>query len=151
VKSQSGAIVYLAGGPVCWSSRLQRLTAQSSCESEFYALVSATKEVIAMRQLLSHLGEHSALEGGTVLATDNTAVITCSIQPTSLRNRHFCIGVQLVRDEVIYGRTRVHFVDGDENPADLYTKSSISAVKFKQLSEMVLGEKPFPVPQVYIA
>jgi len=151
VKSQSGAIVYLAGGPVCWSSRLQRLTAQSSCESEFYALVSATKEVIAMRQLLSHLGEHSALEGGTVLATDNTAAITCSIQPTSLRNRHFCIGVQLVRDEVIHGRTRVHFVDGDENPADLYTKSSISALKFKQLSEMVLGEKPFPVPQVYIA
>ena len=97
-KSQSGAISFLAGGPVHWTSRLQRLTAQSSCESEFYALIAATKSTIAIRQLLAELGEYDAISDGTVIATDNEAAITCSIQPTSLKNRHFCLSTELVRD-----------------------------------------------------
>ena len=92
----------------------------------------------------------AAIEGGTVVATDNESAITCSLQPTSLRNRHFCLNVEFVRDKVQMEEIRVHWVDGDENPADLYTKSSISATKFKQLAKMVLGEVILPTPKVFI-
>ena len=135
---------------MCWSSKLQNLTAQSSCESEFYGLIAATKQAVALRQLLRELGEHEAIEGGTVVATDNESAITCSLQPTSLRNRHFCLNVEFVRDNVQTEAIRVHHVSGDENPADLYTKSSISPSKFKQLAAMVMGEACVPTPTVFI-
>ena len=149
-KSQSGGICFIAGGPVCWSSKLQRLTAQSSCESEFYALVAASKQTVALRQLLRELGEHELTEGGTVIATDNEAAITCSIQPTSLKNRHFALNVEFTRDCVRHEQVRVWYIPGDLNPADLYTKNSIRSPKFMELAPWVMGEKPFATPTPFI-
>ena len=104
--------------------------------------------MVALRQLLGELGEHEAIADGTVIATDNEAAITCSIQPTSLKNRHFCLSTEFVRDHAENNSIHVHYVPGTENPADLYTKSSLEVGTFVRLSAVVMGEKPFfrPVP-----
>jgi hypothetical protein len=149
-KSQSGGICFIAGGPVCWSSKLQRLTAQSSCESEFYALVAASKQTMALRHLLQELGVYDLIEGGTVVATDNEAAITCSIQPTSLKNRHFSLNVEYTRDLVQHEHIRVWHIPGEENPADLYTKSSIRTPTFLKLAPLVMGEEPFAKPKPFV-
>jgi len=39
------------GGPVSWASRLQKLCAQSTAESEIYAVTDCVKEAIHLRLL----------------------------------------------------------------------------------------------------
>ena len=112
-------------------------------------MVAATKQTMALRQLLQELGETRVIEGGTIIATDNEAAITCSIQPTSLKNRHFSLNVEFTRDCVQMEHVRVWYIPGDDNPADLYTKSSIAAPHFIKLASLVLGETRFEKPRPY--
>ena len=43
-RSTSGMVVMFNGGPIAWSSRLQKLCAQSTAESEIYAATDSVKE-----------------------------------------------------------------------------------------------------------
>ena len=43
-RSTSGMIVMMNGGPISWASRLQKLCAQSTAESEIYAATESVKE-----------------------------------------------------------------------------------------------------------
>ena len=55
-RSTTGWIFFLAGGPICWSSILQKAHALSSAEAEYYALGSAVQEAIWLRCFLGQLG-----------------------------------------------------------------------------------------------
>ena len=46
----------LNGGPVTWSSRLQKSTAQSTAEAEIIAAADATKEALHLSLMLTELG-----------------------------------------------------------------------------------------------
>jgi hypothetical protein len=50
-KSTSGLLIMMNGGPVSWSSRLQKLCAQSSAEAEINAVVDGVKEALHIRLL----------------------------------------------------------------------------------------------------
>jgi hypothetical protein len=50
-RSTSGMVVMMNGGPISWQSRLQKLCAQSTAESEIYAVVEAVKEAIHLKLL----------------------------------------------------------------------------------------------------
>lgn len=68
-KSTSGFLFMLNNGPVAWLSRLQRLTATSTLESEYIALMEALKECLWLRPFLSSLGIEN--DGPTVIYEDN--------------------------------------------------------------------------------
>jgi hypothetical protein len=53
--STSGWIVFFGSTPLSWASRLQRVTARSTGESEFIALSSVAQECIYLRMLVSSL------------------------------------------------------------------------------------------------
>jgi hypothetical protein len=55
-RSTSGWVVTMNGGPISWQSKLQKLCAQSSAESEIYAVVDATKEAIHIKLLCEETG-----------------------------------------------------------------------------------------------
>jgi hypothetical protein len=55
-RSTSGMVVLMNGGPISWQSRLQKLCAQSTAESEIYAVVDAVKEAIHLRLLCEETG-----------------------------------------------------------------------------------------------
>uniref|UniRef100_A0A093XC52 Retrovirus-related Pol polyprotein from transposon TNT 1-94 n=1 Tax=Talaromyces marneffei PM1 TaxID=1077442 RepID=A0A093XC52_TALMA len=46
LRSTTGYIFMLAGGPICWSSRKQPITATSSSEAEYIAAADSAKQVI---------------------------------------------------------------------------------------------------------
>ena len=48
-RSTSGMICFMNGGPISWSSRLQKLCAQSTAESEIYAATERVKGAIHLR------------------------------------------------------------------------------------------------------
>jgi hypothetical protein len=50
-RSTSGFIVMMNGGPISWMSRLQKLCAQSSAESEIYAVTESVKEALHVKLL----------------------------------------------------------------------------------------------------
>ena len=55
-RSTSGQVVLMNGGPVAWNSRLQKLCAQSSAESEIYAVTDNVKEALHLRLLCEESG-----------------------------------------------------------------------------------------------
>ena len=73
-RSTSGMVVMMNGGPISWSSRLQKLCAQSSAESEIYAVTDSVKEAIHIKLLCEEAGIR---EPGIplVIWEDNTACI----------------------------------------------------------------------------
>jgi hypothetical protein len=50
-RSTSGFLIMMNGRPVVWSSRLQKLRARSSAESEIYAVTESLKEAVSLRLL----------------------------------------------------------------------------------------------------
>ena len=60
-KSTSGYIFTMCGGPVAWSSRLQRSISQSTTEAEFVSLNEATREAVWLKRILADL-DHNLSE-----------------------------------------------------------------------------------------
>ena len=54
-KSWSGWVITYAGCPITWSSKLQTLTALSTMEAEYIALLSALRDQILIMQLLKQV------------------------------------------------------------------------------------------------
>ena len=55
-RSTSGFIVMMNGGPISWGSKLQKLCAQSSAESEIYSVTDSTKEALHLKLLCEESG-----------------------------------------------------------------------------------------------
>ena len=53
-RSTSGNVTFLYGGPVLWSSRLQKLHALSTTEAEIYSAVEAMKDAAHVRLIGGH-------------------------------------------------------------------------------------------------
>ena len=54
-KSWSGWVIMYTGCPITWSSKLQTLTALSTTEAEYVALLSALRDQITIMQLLKEV------------------------------------------------------------------------------------------------
>ena len=55
-RSTSGMLTMMNGGPISWSSHLQKLCAQSSAESEIYAVTDSVKEAIHIKLMCEEAG-----------------------------------------------------------------------------------------------
>ncbi|MFN9969944.1 MAG: Ty1/Copia family ribonuclease HI [Phycisphaerae bacterium] len=54
-RSTTGYVVFAAGGPIIWSSKLQTTVATSSMESEYMAMYGGMQELVWIRGVLSEL------------------------------------------------------------------------------------------------
>ena len=57
-KSRSGWIVWFAGAPITWASKMQTITAMSTTEAEYIALSTSLREVIPLMGLLTKARAH---------------------------------------------------------------------------------------------
>lgn len=72
-RSKSCYMFFVNGGPISWSSRLQKSVLLSSCEAEYVALAEACKEPLHLQQVLNDLGQEQTLPITTYC--DNQAAI----------------------------------------------------------------------------
>ena len=77
-KSTSGYVVLLNEGPVVWSSKLQKITSQSTAESECIAATECVKEVAHIRLLLSELGYGDLVSGPTGPIASRISMFSCT-------------------------------------------------------------------------
>ena len=116
-------VVMMNGGPISWSSRLQRLGAQSSAKSEIYAVTDSVKEAIHIKLLCEEAGIR---ESGRPLVVweDNTA---CVHLAHGLRGskaaKHFEVRLRFLNEQVQDNIIEFARIDTKDQYADGFTKA----------------------------
>jgi len=130
-KSFSGYCFFLddKSAPITYSSKKQSLVAQSTMEAETVALSHAAKEALWLRQLCHDLhvfGDQESPITPSILMinSDSESALKAVKNPVfHARTKHFDMRHHFIRDVVAKGELSVGYIPGDENPADIFTKS----------------------------
>ena len=120
-KSTSGVLVHLLGVTVAFSSKTQAIHALSSAESELYAMCSGAADGLHLRAFLfeSQLASRVSL----LLYTDSSSgKSSASPYGASRRTRHVQFRFLFVQDLVQNGTIQLRKINGELNPADVFTK-----------------------------
>ncbi len=70
-RSTSGNMIMYNGAPITWRSKMQKTTALSTAEAEYYSASTAATEVMYIRDLLDRMG--FGQRQPTPVCEDNTA------------------------------------------------------------------------------
>jgi hypothetical protein len=128
-RSTTGFFGTLAGGAIHWTSRMQKTVAQSSTEAEYMALSDCGRQAAWLRSLFSELGIKM---GPLPVYGDNQGSIFLASNPlTEKRTKHIDIKYHYIRDLLEEEKVELFFVSGNDNPADLLTKS-LGHIKFNR-------------------
>ena len=121
-RSTTGYGFLLAGGVVSYRCQIQKLTAVSSTEAEFYAAISAAKVARYFPFILSELGFPQ--DEPTPLYKDNASTIHMvnARKPTE-RSRYIDICHFEILDWKERGDIKMHHIPGVINPSDVMTKN----------------------------
>ena len=110
------------GGPITWSSKLQKSCAQSTAEAEVIAATEAVKEALHLQLLLEELGV-VAQETKITILEDNAA---CIAQGAELRNRraakHYEVRLRFLQDHVLQKHVEFVYCPTKDQLADGFTK-----------------------------
>ena len=140
-RSTSGWLIFLAGAPVSWGSKRQSITATSSAESEYLALVSCCKDLLALRYLLTQM-PGTLIDGASRVYEDNSACINMVKNPKGWkRTKHippcFHFVRDLAEDEVI----DIQYIPTWKQVADIMTKA-LPPKDFCKFRDRLLGLLP---------
>ena len=131
-KSISGYIIYLGSTPIIWRSKRQKgKSAISSCEAEYVSLSQCINEVVWLVSFLKELGFNLPLP--IPIYCDNKSAKDLAYNPVHHdRTKHIDIAYHRIREFILDGTIRILHVPSQNNPADLFTKSTKPAI-FKRL------------------
>jgi hypothetical protein len=128
-KSQSGWIIFYAGRPVSWASKLQSQCALSTTKAEYIAMSQALRDVIPIMGLLQKMREQDF----TVLCAkphvyckvfeDNSGALELARLPKLCpRTKHINVCYHHFREHVQKGLIRIFPVNTKDQIADALTK-----------------------------
>lgn len=137
--SISGGVIDFMGSPIHWFSRTQKSVSMSSTEAEYFAACVASREVMFVRELAIDLS--ISMVGPTTIHTDNKGVVDLSFDPVSFKKtKHILRASHFVRDLVVRCLIKLEWICGNDNPADIFTKSHELA-KFRRVYRILMGLK----------
>ena len=115
-------VCMLAGGPISWSSTLQKTCAQSTAEAEYMALADVVKEAIWLRNKVTDCGVPQT--SATPVHEDNQACILLARSGYNHRRvKHVDVRHHLVRDAIDDGVVTLLDTDTKDHLAGLFTKN----------------------------
>ena len=117
-KSTSGGVLTFQGGVLKTWSSTQASIAQSSGESEYYALVRAASEALGMQAIMRDLGWFCKIR----LLVDSSAAKSTASRMGLGKLRHLEFKFLWLQECVRRGKVVLSKVRGDVNPADVLTK-----------------------------
>ncbi len=141
----TGAYIYkLFNGPVAWQSKLQKLVATSTCESEYIAAAEACKEALYLGPMLEELGYDEGV-APVFLNIDNQAAMKLATNPVNhAATKHIRMRYHFVRQLASETKEiRLQWVDTKGQCADPLTKP-IGPINFP-LARQLLGLAPSEV------
>src|SRR5229473_6083841 len=133
-KSTSGYVVKLAGVVCSWNTRVQKTVALSSTEAEYMSLSDTSCQLVWVRNLFSELGIELA---PVLLYEDNQGAIFIASNPVQEKHsKHIDLRYHYIRDVVQSDKVELFFVEGTQNPADMFTKN-LGRIKFLKFREQL--------------
>jgi hypothetical protein len=121
-RSTSGMVTMMNGGPISWYSRLQRLTAQSSAESEVLAVIDSMKEALHMKLLAEEAGLRPRSEPITIWEDNMACILLGEKLKHSRQTRHFAIRLRFMYENVSNRTIQFAKIDSKDQLADGFTK-----------------------------
>jgi hypothetical protein len=130
-KAITGGVLLLAGGAIKWIAEKQPTITLSTMEAEYVAANSVTRAVKWLRQLIEELG--FIIRDPVALFIDNQTAIRISENPELHRkSQHIDKQFHWIREQIEEGIISANWVPGEENLADIFTKS-LPATRFSTL------------------
>jgi hypothetical protein len=122
-RSTTGYVVYAAGGPISWQSKLQSTIAVSTMEAEYMAAFGAIQELIWTKGVLSELGFDYV--DSMILNMDSQSAMALAKNPTHhKRSKHIDIKYHWLREYTFENNTVELVHCGTEDMvADVMTKA----------------------------
>lgn len=134
-RSQSGGIVTFCGNVISWYSRKQKSVALSTAESE---LMSIREGVTTGKYFFDLLNEIGITVQYINLCCDNRAALTLSSHNADNgKSRHINISYFYIRDLVEKRICRLWYINGKDNPADIFTKRLSPGIYSKVLHKLI--------------
>jgi hypothetical protein len=121
-RSTSGTLCLYNRNPIHWRSKMQKTTALSTAEAEYYAASTAATEVLYLRNLIDRMG--FAQRGPTPVYEDNTACIEWGNNVIGGRERakHIDIRKHFAHEVIQNGHMTLVRVPTTSQMADILTK-----------------------------
>jgi hypothetical protein len=135
-RSITGYHYMLADGIFCWLSRAQKTVALSSTKAEYMAMSDCSRQGVWIKSLLSELGID--LKSIPICGDNQGSIFIASNPVQERRTKHIDIRYHFIRERVEEGIVEVFFVDGNDNPADMFTKNLGHAKFLKFRSQLGL-------------
>lgn len=122
-RSTTGYVVYAAGGPIAWQSKLQSTVAVSTMEAEYMAAFGSIQELIWIKGVLGELG--FAYVDPITLYMDSKSAISLAKNPTHhKRSKHIDIKYHWLREHTYEeGTIHLEHCGTEEMVADVLTKA----------------------------
>jgi len=144
VLSRTGYVIYYAGCPIHWVSKLQTEHALSTCEAEYVALSQSMRDVIPMMNLITEF--KTILELPDPLPKvhckvfeDNSSCIKVAKAPSMTpRTKHIALKYHHFRSFIRNGSIEIIHIGTSEQIADILTKPLTGEV-FKYLRKKLMG------------
>ena len=122
-KSITGFVITLAGGPISWRSRKQRITTLSTNEAEYVALCEVTREITYLRKLMNELGFTNFIDKPIVIHVDNQGTIALANDiHCSERSKHVDTQKHFVLEQINSQCIQLKYTPSKKNLADIFTK-----------------------------
>ena len=119
--STAGHVIFVAGGPIYWTSKRQTLVTLSITEAEFINLTPTGCSILWIKALLEELGYSQIAP--QLLFTDSANAMAIALNPfEKQRTRHIDIRYKWVIDKVAKGEFVIQHVDTKNQIADGLTK-----------------------------
>ena len=121
-RSRTGYIIFLNSAPIYWFSKKQTCVETSSFGSEFIAMKQCCEYIRGLRYKLRMMG--IPVEMPTYIFGDNQSVLSNTTIPHSkLNKKSSSIAFHFVREGVARDEWRTTYINTDDNPSDMCTKS----------------------------
>jgi hypothetical protein len=141
-RSTSGMICMMNGGPISWSSRLQKLCALSTAESEITAVTDAAKEAVHIKLMCEEVGVRPLGVPLTVWEDNDACLRMGSSMKSSKNARHFATRLRFLNELVHDGTIQFSRVATADQLADGMTKA-LNGPAFFKFREQVLHSPHF--------
>lgn len=138
-KSTSGYIFLIAGGAISWKSKKQATIATSTCEAEYMACCTATKEAVWISRLIADILQKTNPEPVTIGIDNNGTIFLANNPAINERSKHIDVQYHFVRECIKDKKINLIHCNTNDQLADPLTKplEHIKHSRFCQLFGLV--------------
>lgn len=119
-------VFMINGSLVCWNSRKQMVTAQSSTEAEYMAISEAAKQAVWIRHFLYSIGKEVMYKMVlTTIYKDNQGAIKLADNPVNhLKTKHIAVCYHAIQEHIANSEIRLEYLLMDQMVANSLTKAT---------------------------